>query len=87
MKQAMATPAIAEHKKDAPKYAQKLAKAAHSLSAEALGLDEFETLCQREGIPADGAGRAGGDLLGGRGGRGPQGQEQAGGTGEAGDLY
>jgi hypothetical protein len=27
-----------------PKYARKLAKAAHSLSAEALGLDEFETL-------------------------------------------
>jgi leucyl-tRNA synthetase len=35
--------AIAPFKKDAPKYAQKLAKAAHSLSAEALGLDEFET--------------------------------------------
>jgi len=44
MKQAMASPAIAPHKKDAPKYAQKLAKAAHSLSAEALSLDEFETL-------------------------------------------
>ena len=76
MKQAMASPSIAEHKKDAPKYAQKLAKAAHSLSAEALGLDEFETLGKGEGIPADGAGRAGGDLLGGRGGGGPQGQEQ-----------
>jgi leucyl-tRNA synthetase len=48
MKQAMATPAIAEHKKDAPKYAQKLAKAAHSLSAEALGLDEFETLSREK---------------------------------------
>lgn len=44
MKEAMASPAIAPFKKDAPKYAQKLAKAAHSLSAEALGLDEFETL-------------------------------------------
>jgi len=44
MKEAMANTAIAEHKKDAPKYAQKLAKAAHSLSAEALGLDEYETL-------------------------------------------
>jgi len=44
MKAAMASPAISPHKKDAPKYAQKLAKAAHSLSAEALGLDEFETL-------------------------------------------
>ena len=48
MKAAMATPAIAEHKKDAPKYAQKLAKAAHSLSAEALGLDEFETLTREK---------------------------------------
>ncbi|VVB72765.1 Leucine--tRNA ligase [uncultured archaeon] len=44
MKTAMAAPSITAHKKDAPKYAQKLAKAAHSLSAEALGLDEFETL-------------------------------------------
>jgi leucyl-tRNA synthetase len=44
MKQAMASPAIAPYKKDAPKYAQKLAKAAHSLNAEALSLDEFETL-------------------------------------------
>jgi leucyl-tRNA synthetase len=48
MKQAMASPAIAEHKKDAPKYAQKLAKAAHSLSAEALGLEEFETLSREK---------------------------------------
>ena len=44
MKEAMASPAVAPYKKDAPKYAQKLAKAAHSLSAEALGLDEFQTL-------------------------------------------
>ena len=48
MKEAMASPAIAAHKKDAPKYAQKLAKAAHSLSAEALGLDEFETLTREK---------------------------------------
>jgi leucyl-tRNA synthetase len=48
MKQALASPAISEHKKDAPKYAQKLAKAAHSLSAEALGLDEFETLAREK---------------------------------------
>jgi len=48
MKQAMATPVIARHKKDAPSYAQKLAKAAHSLSAEALGLDEFETLSREK---------------------------------------
>ena len=48
MKQAMASPAIAPYKKDAPKYAQKLAKAAHSLSAEALGLDELETLSREK---------------------------------------
>jgi leucyl-tRNA synthetase len=48
MKQAMADPAISQHKKEAPKYAQKLAKAAHSLSAEALGLDEFETLSREK---------------------------------------
>ena len=48
MKEAMANPAIAKHKKDAPKYAQKLAKATHSLSAEALGLDEFETLTREK---------------------------------------
>jgi leucyl-tRNA synthetase len=53
MKQAMATPAIAAHKKDAPKYAQKLAKAAHSLSAEALGLDEFETLTREKAYLAE----------------------------------
>jgi leucyl-tRNA synthetase len=46
MKKAMSDPVISQHKKDAPKYAQKLAKAAHSLSAEALGLDEFKTLDQ-----------------------------------------
>jgi leucyl-tRNA synthetase len=44
MKEAMASPAVSPYKKDAPKYAQKLAKAAHSLSAEALSLDEFQTL-------------------------------------------
>jgi len=48
MKAAMAAPAIAAHKKDAPKYAQKLAKAAHSLSAEVLGRDEFETLVREK---------------------------------------
>jgi hypothetical protein len=37
MKQAMASPAIAPYKKDAPKYAQKLAKAAHSLRAAGSG--------------------------------------------------
>jgi len=44
MKAAMANKAISLHKKDAPKYAQKLAKAAHSLGSEVLSLDEFETL-------------------------------------------
>jgi leucyl-tRNA synthetase len=48
MKEAMASPAVAPYKKDAPKYAQKLAKAAHSLSAEALGLDEFQTLSREK---------------------------------------
>jgi leucyl-tRNA synthetase len=48
MKAAMASPAVAPYKKDAPKYAQKLAKAAHSLSAEALGLDEFQTLSREK---------------------------------------
>jgi leucyl-tRNA synthetase len=44
MKAAMANKTTAAHKKDAQKYAQKLAKAAHSLGTEALSLDEFETL-------------------------------------------
>lgn len=48
MKAAMASPAVAPYKKDAPKYAQKLAKAAHSLSAEALSLDEFQTLSREK---------------------------------------
>jgi len=48
MKEAMANPEIGKHKKDAPKYAGKLAKAAHSLTAEALGLDEFQTLVREK---------------------------------------
>ncbi len=48
MKAAMANKAISLHKKDAPKYAQKLAKAAHSLGAEVLSLDEFETLSREK---------------------------------------
>jgi len=48
IEQAMADPAISKNKKDAPKYAQKLAKAAHSLSAEALGLDELQTLTREK---------------------------------------
>lgn len=48
MKAAMANKAISLHKKDVPKYAQKLAKAAHSLGAEVLSLDEFETLSREK---------------------------------------
>jgi len=51
------------------------------------GAARVRDACSGEGLPADGAGSAGGDLLGERCGRGPQGQEQADGTGEAGDLY
>ncbi|NYT01900.1 MAG: leucine--tRNA ligase, partial [Methanosarcinales archaeon] len=44
MKAAMADPEIQRHKKEAPKYAGKLAKSVHVLAEEALVLDEFETL-------------------------------------------
>jgi leucyl-tRNA synthetase len=73
MKEAMTSPAIAAHKKDAPKYAGKLAKAAHSLSAEVLGLDEFETLSRERdylakalGVPVEvySADQPGADLKG-----------------------
>ncbi len=66
--------------------AQKLAKAAHSLSAEALGLDEFETLAREKAYLADAFGvpveifsadEAGED----------QGQEPPGGAWEAGNIY
>ncbi len=48
MKSAMSDPVISQHKKDAPKYAQKLAKSAHSLSITDLKLDEFETLSREK---------------------------------------
>jgi len=48
MKVAMANPVISEHKKDAPKYAQKLAKGAHALKASDLELDEFEVLSKEK---------------------------------------
>jgi leucyl-tRNA synthetase len=48
MKAAMSDPVISKYKKDAPKYAQKLAKAAHSLNAGDLKLDEFETLSREK---------------------------------------
>ncbi|HOT07546.1 MAG TPA: leucine--tRNA ligase [Methanothrix soehngenii] len=44
MKAAMADPEIAAHKKEAPKYAQKLAKTVHGQTAEILELDELQTL-------------------------------------------
>lgn len=48
MKSAMSDPVISKFKKDAPKYAQKLAKAAHSLREEDLKLNEFETLSREK---------------------------------------
>jgi leucyl-tRNA synthetase len=48
MKSAMSDPLISGYKKDAPKYAQKLAKAAHSLNEGDLKLDEFETLSREK---------------------------------------
>jgi len=48
MKSAMSDPVISKYKKDAPKYAQKLAKAAHSLSEGDLRLNEFETLSREK---------------------------------------
>jgi leucyl-tRNA synthetase len=48
MKAAMANPVISVHKKDAPKYAQKLAKGARSLRSEDLELDEFQVLSREK---------------------------------------
>jgi leucyl-tRNA synthetase len=48
MKAAMSDPVISKYRKDAPKYAQKLAKAAHSLNTGDLKLDEFETLSREK---------------------------------------
>ncbi len=48
MKVAMANEEISAHKKDAPKYAQKLAKSAHTLTRDVLALDEFETLSREK---------------------------------------
>jgi len=60
MKIAMSQPKIAKNKKDAPKYAQKLAKSIHSLGAEVLTLDDFSVLSLEKaylqatlGIPID----------------------------------
>ncbi len=46
MKCVMPLPEVAAHKKEAPKYAQKLMKGAHSLSFEPLRLDELDTLAR-----------------------------------------
>jgi len=44
MKTAMADPGVRAHKKEAPRYAQKLMKGAHVLTGEGLLLDEQKTL-------------------------------------------
>ena len=44
MKTAMALPEVAAHKKEAPKYAQRLMKGAHALNADPLQIDELATL-------------------------------------------
>jgi leucyl-tRNA synthetase len=44
MKTAMALPEVASHKKEAPKYGQRLMKGAHALNSDPLKIDEFETL-------------------------------------------
>jgi leucyl-tRNA synthetase len=44
MKKAMGLPEVASHKKEAPKYAQRLMKGAHALNSDPLQIDEFETL-------------------------------------------
>jgi leucyl-tRNA synthetase len=60
MKIAMSQPEIVKNKKDAPKYAQKLAKSVHYLSAEVLAMDDFSVLSQEKaylqailGVPID----------------------------------
>jgi len=44
MKTAMALPEVASHKKEAPKYAQRLMKGAHALNSDPLQIDELATL-------------------------------------------
>jgi len=48
MKAAMVNPEISNHKKEAPKFGQKLAKTAHSLSPSVLSLDEYQTLSREK---------------------------------------
>ncbi|HII05889.1 MAG TPA: leucine--tRNA ligase [Methanotrichaceae archaeon] len=48
MKTAMALPEVAAHKKEAPKYAQRLMKGAHALNSDPLSIDEFETLSREK---------------------------------------
>ncbi len=44
MKAAMADPCIRDHAKEAPKYAQRLARSMHTLARETLAIDELEIL-------------------------------------------
>jgi hypothetical protein len=61
IKTAMASPAIAPHKKDASSMPRSWPRHPHSLSPEALGLGEFQTLpSARAGMGARARGRAGG---------------------------
>jgi len=64
-----------------------MAKAAHSLSAEVLGRDEFETLPREKAYLADAFGVPVEIYSADEAWGGPQGQEPPGGTGEAGDIY
>ena len=48
MKTAMALPEVAAHKKEAPKYGQRLMKGAHALNSDPLKIDEFATLSREK---------------------------------------
>lgn len=49
MKMAMSDSEVGLHKKEAPKYAQKMMKGAHSLISDPLKLEELETLAAEKG--------------------------------------
>lgn len=48
IKAAIALPEVASHKKEAPKYAQRLMKGAHALNSDPLRIDEFATLSREK---------------------------------------
>ncbi|MCR3884730.1 MAG: leucine--tRNA ligase, partial [Methanothrix sp.] len=48
IKSAMALPEVASHKKEAPKYAQRLMKGAHVLTSDPLQIDELATLSREK---------------------------------------